>query len=1026
MMRGSNLALLASLSFFIQNSSAFTPNVLSRKVVSPPGVPRPLLSTLDSNNNDGSIDPKTNDQSIRSAYEQWRFQYAKGAADPQRFENFKTNYLTLAGANAVAIQKARENGRTAPSLLSLNEYGDCTTEEYKTIRSGAIPPPEPEVKPAALATGSQPDGFQMLETMEDFEHDFQDTEPVDRMKGAYMDWCEKHGKDMDDLRYRTFSGHYLALEEHWGETGNEMKLNEYADCTVEEYAQLMELESINVSTAKSMLTDPESLRLETSGTGASKSTVASLLDTLGSSWGDAQAHQSSSPPSSNGAGFGSFLGPIVKPAVSPKSSPVPRAEAASSSITQASGVSQGSYMDFLKTTDSSVPRSTASNGSSLGSFSDDIAKTGASTRSPSPPVIGPSQGSYLESIVGSSVSSTDSTSASGVSSGTYSDAIAKEPVTPTPKATPALEPTAARAPSPPISQGSYLDNIAKALASTTPAPETPASTSTAFHTSCLDTSSGPQTSNASTGSPQGASQGSYLDTIGKSQGQSSFDAPETSNISPPAQTEAFSAPAIEEKPAIPPMPEPKAASTPATVTTAVFQQGSYLDNTAKASAATSARVAGTSASQGSYLDPLAGPQATTTSEGAAKGASLSSDLDNVSKPQAPSSFGTPEVLKVTNDASTPVSTKPAVDVPATEPVDRVKGAYIDWCKKYGKDMDDSRYKIFSGHYLAMEEQWGGTATEMKLNQYADCTVEERVRLKELESRNVSTATSMLTAPETSNISPAPQTNASSASSATAIEKPVMPPVPEPQDASTSATPRPTVFQEGSYLDNIAKATAAASAPVAGASESRGSNLDELAGSQTLKTSMLTSPETSNMSPVPQTQPSSASSAPAIEEKPMPPPVPEPQDASTSAIPRPTSFQQGSSLDNIAKASAAASAPVAGASESQGSYLDELAGPQTPKTSMLTTPETSNITPAPQTQAPSDTETKDKSTRAESAAKTAEPSRGSFSDSLSKLVGEPVPAKQEPESEKSVKEEVDFARQADSIAAVIILFSRLIL
>ena len=55
-----------------------------------------------------------------------------------------------------------------------------------------------------------------------------------------------------------------------------------------------------------------------------------------------------------------------------------------------------------------------------------------------------------------------------------------------------------------------------------------------------------------------------------------------------------------------------------------------------------------------------------------------------------------------------------------------------------------------------------------------------------------------------------------------------------------------------------------------------------------------------------------------------------------------------------------------------------------------------------------------------------PSKGSISDSLSKLLGEPAPAKQETPTEKSVKEEADFASQADSISAVRILHSRLIL
>jgi hypothetical protein len=238
-------------------------------------------------------------------------------------------------------------------------------------------------------------------------------------------------------------------------------------------------------------------------------------------------------------------------------------------------------------------------------------------------------------------------------------------------------------------------------------------------------------------------------------------APETSEMLPAPQTEAStfsSAPSIE-KPVIPPVPEPTAANTPATPRPTVFQ-------------------------------------------GAAEGASLGSDFDNISKPEAASSFGAPEVPKVASVASTPFNEKPdpmaasapaipgptvfqgftegaslgsnidnisAPEVPkvasvanapfelsATEPFDRVKFAYKDWCEKYGKDMEDSRYRIFSGNFLAVEAQWGGTATEMKLNQYADYTVEEYERMLKLESSDVSAATSMSTAPETSAILPAPQ------------------------------------------------------------------------------------------------------------------------------------------------------------------------------------------------------------------------------------------------------------------------------
>jgi hypothetical protein len=250
---------------------------------------------------------------------------------------------------------------------------------------------------------------------------------------------------------------------------------------------------------------------------------------------------------------------------------------------------------------------------------------------------------------------------------------------------------------------------------------------------------------------------------------SMLTSPETLNMSPAPQTQpssASSAPAIEKPvppPVPPPVPEPQDASTSAIPRPTVFQQGSYLDNTARALAAASAPVTGASESQGSYLDELAGPQTPKTSMW------TTPETSNIfPPPQTQPSIGSSSATAIEKpvpppapepqDASTLGISRPTVFQQGLylDNIDRVRSAYKDWCKKYRKDMDDSRYKIFSGNYLAVEEhQWGGTAIEMKLNQYADCNAEEYARLKELESQNVSTATSMLTTPETSKVSPAP-------------------------------------------------------------------------------------------------------------------------------------------------------------------------------------------------------------------------------------------------------------------------------
>jgi len=55
---------------------------------------------------------------------------------------------------------------------------------------------------------------------------------------------------------------------------------------------------------------------------------------------------------------------------------------------------------------------------------------------------------------------------------------------------------------------------------------------------------------------------------------------------------------------------------------------------------------------------------------------------------------------------------------------RVRSAYMDWCKEYGKTVDETRFPTFSSNFLAMEEYSRENGREMVLNKYADCTEEE--------------------------------------------------------------------------------------------------------------------------------------------------------------------------------------------------------------------------------------------------------------------------------------------------------------
>lgn len=75
------------------------------------------------------------DAAARLAYDEWRAQFSKGDFDDERYEVFKVNYEAITVANVVAKKVAREEGSEAPALMKLNEYGDCTEEEYKAAMS---------------------------------------------------------------------------------------------------------------------------------------------------------------------------------------------------------------------------------------------------------------------------------------------------------------------------------------------------------------------------------------------------------------------------------------------------------------------------------------------------------------------------------------------------------------------------------------------------------------------------------------------------------------------------------------------------------------------------------------------------------------------------------------------------------------------------------------------------------------------------------------------------------------------------
>ena len=63
----------------------------------------------------------------------------------------------------------------------------------------------------------------------------------EKLKRAYDEWCETYGDSIDESRMEIFSYHFVMAENYFKETGNRIKLNEYADLTAVEFQRLKEM-----------------------------------------------------------------------------------------------------------------------------------------------------------------------------------------------------------------------------------------------------------------------------------------------------------------------------------------------------------------------------------------------------------------------------------------------------------------------------------------------------------------------------------------------------------------------------------------------------------------------------------------------------------------------------------------------------------------------------------------------------------------------------------------------------------------
>lgn len=213
------------------------------------------------------------DAAARMAYDEWRQNFNKGNFDGKRYEQFKNNYEALTAANMGAKKRARDDGTGTVDLLTLNEFGDYSAEEYEALQANDSDPSSADSNimgrameavesqaEASNALGEAADalaeeeeqlaeklGFKTVYEMEAAIDSMQgiSEEGVEiesdniareaRIRSAYMDWCKEYGKDSNEDRFKIFYDNFLTMEKFAQETGREMSLNQYADWTEGEY-----------------------------------------------------------------------------------------------------------------------------------------------------------------------------------------------------------------------------------------------------------------------------------------------------------------------------------------------------------------------------------------------------------------------------------------------------------------------------------------------------------------------------------------------------------------------------------------------------------------------------------------------------------------------------------------------------------------------------------------------------------------------------------------------------------------------
>ena len=558
---------------------------------------------------------------VRSEYINWARQFGK-TPEESRYQNFRRNYFFQA-------EYARKRGET----FTLNEFADCTEAEfYSSTAAGAN----------TRKTSSGYEGTVYPSNGESFVPGASDdTEAL--IRSEYIAWVQQFGKSADEARYQIFKKNYMIQAEYANQTGKTFRLNEYADCTEEEFAQMSQGTPSVMSTSSSLdsmssVGDVETSTATATLTAPAKTSTA-YMDALSTSASGAPAgagltgYLDAMKPvqSSSGPGLKSYLDALptdfdlsdsyaftsVAPTATSAeqmvttSPPPPPANFESMSMSSDSAAkTSASYMDALTSTSSGAP-----SGAGMTSYLDALRTSNS--------VSGPGTTSYLDTV----------------GAGTMESAPLVPPSTLdyNPPPVQVAEPKAADA-----SAAYYFDS-----GSVDDASVQAAKTSSAYMDALTMTSSG---------APRGAGMAGYLDSMKSAPGVSGpgmssyLDAMPTSldfsdSYTP---TTANVGSATQDVPATPveqPLPETNTLADS-------MPSSSYT--------AASVSLAGVAKTSASYMDALA----STGSSGAPSGAGLTSYLDALRTSSSVSGPGTTSYLDTV--ASGKIESVEALAVPEVE------------------------------------------------------------------------------------------------------------------------------------------------------------------------------------------------------------------------------------------------------------------------------------------------------------------------------------------------------------------------